>query len=49
MRADGAGSSMLDDLSAYRTFNRKKLLVIMAVLLSMVAVGVWVGLARLAD
>ena len=49
MRADGAGSSMPDDLSAYRIFDRKKFVVIMAVLLSAVAVGVWVGLDRLAD
>lgn len=49
MRADGAGSSMPDDLSAYRIFDRKKFVVIMAVLLSVVAVGVWVGLDRLAE
>ena len=49
MRADGARSSMPDDLSAYRIFDRKKFAVIMAILLSVVAVGVWVGLDRLAD
>jgi hypothetical protein len=40
---------MPDNLSAYRIFDRKKFVVIMAVLLSVVAVGVWVGLDRLAD
>ena len=40
---------MPDDLSAYRIFDRKKFVVIMAVLLSVVAVGVWVGLDRLSD
>ena len=49
MRADEAGSSMPDDLSTYRIFDRKKFVVIMAVLLSVVAIGVWVGLDRLAD
>ena len=44
MRADGAGSSMPEVLSAYRIFDRKKFVVIMAVLLSVV--GVWVGLDR---
>ena len=37
------------DLSAYRIFDRKKFVVIMAVLLGLVAAGVWVGLDRLAD
>ena len=49
MTADGDGSSMPDDLSAYRIFDRKKVFVIMTVLLSVLAVGVWVGLDRLAD
>ena len=40
---------MPDDLSAYRIFDRKKFVVIMAVLLGVVAVGVWVGLDRLAE
>lgn len=38
-----------DDSSAYRIFGRKKFVAIMAVLLSVVAVGVWIGLDRLAD
>ena len=49
MSAEGAGSSMSDDLSTYRIFDRKKFAVIMAILLSVVAVGVWVGMDRLAD
>jgi len=40
---------MPDNLSAYRIFDRKKFVLIMAVLLSVVAVGVWVGLDHLAD
>jgi len=49
MRANGADSSKPDDLSAYRIFDRKKFVVIMVILLSVVAIGVWVGLDRLAD
>ena len=49
MRADGAGSSMPDDLNAYRVLDRKKFVVIMAVLLSVVAVGVWVVMDRFSD
>jgi hypothetical protein len=49
MKADGPASSMPDDLSAYRILDRKKFVVIMAILISLVAVGVWVGLDRLAD
>ena len=49
MRADGPASSMPDDLSAYRIFDRKKFFVIMAILLSVIAVSVWVGLDRVAE
>lgn len=49
MRADGPASSMPDDLSAYRIFDRKKFVVIMAILLSVVAAAVWVGLDRVAE
>jgi len=48
MRVDGPASSMPDDLSAYRVFDRKKFVVIMAILLSVLAVGVWTGLDRVA-
>jgi hypothetical protein len=40
---------MPDDTSAYRVFDRKKFVVIMAILLSVVAVGVWIGLDHLAE
>ena len=40
---------MPNDLSEYRIFSRKKFVVIMAVLLTPVAFGVWVGLDHLAD
>lgn len=39
---------MSDDLSEYRIYNRKKFVVIMAILISVVAVGVWVGLDHFA-
>ena len=40
---------MSDDMSTYRVFDRKKYAVIMAILLSVVAVGVWVGMDRVAE
>ena len=49
MNADGTVSTMPNDLSEYRIFSRKKFVVIMAFLLIPVAVGVWIGLDRLAD
>ena len=39
----------MQDSAEYRAINRKKFAVIMVILLSLVAVGVWVGLDRLAE
>ncbi len=39
----------MQDSAEYRVMDRKKFAVIVAVLLSVVAVGVWVGLDRLAE
>ena len=46
MRAD---QPVAEDKSAYRVFGRKKYAVIMAILVSVVAVGVWIGLDHLAE
>ena len=49
MRAEETGSSMPNDLSAYRIIDRKKFVVAMTALLSVFAVGVWVSLDSLAE
>ena len=40
---------MPDDKGAYRVFDRKKFVVIMAILVSVVAVSVWIGMGHLAE
>ena len=45
---NGAGPPNPQDLRSYRVFSRKKFALIMAVIMGVVAVGVWIGLDHLA-